>query len=361
VRSMLQNILGKERADRALLDFRQKYGVELHEDMEADAKLINYAERLLTGAVGGASARILVASMAKKEEEISLDEVYDILRETQQIVSINRELKKKSDALRLATAQLKATNEKLKQLDYLKDEFISTVTHEMRTPITAIRAFSEILHDSPELEEPDRQKFLNTIIKETQRMERLINQVLDLERFDSGKQKLHWEPVRIQDILHEAAASVQQLVNEKGIRLDLDLQADLPVVQADRDRLIQVVLNLLSNAIKYCPPQQGQIIITAYYVDGEVKVRVWDNGGGIAPENQPYIFDKFYQVRDQTRKKPKGSGLGLAISKKIIEHHAGSIWVESSAEKGTRFTFSLPVAPIKQHGDQLQDAYKTQS
>lgn len=316
VRSMLQNILGKEKTERALLEFSQKYRVALQEDMEADAKLINYAEKLLTGAVGGASARILVASMAKKEEEISMEEVYDILRETQQIVSINQELQRKSEALRNATDQLKATNQKLKQLDHLKDEFISTVTHELRTPITAIRAFSEILHDTPALDEPERLKFLNTIIKETERMERLINQVLDLELFDSGKQKLHWEPTRIQDILYEAVTSVQQLLNEKSIRLETDLQAEMPVIRADRDRLIQVVLNLLSNAIKYCNPQQGHIMASAYYVDGEVKVKVWNNGVGIAPENQPFIFDKFYQVRDKTRKKPKGSGLGLAISKK---------------------------------------------
>lgn len=361
VRSMLQNILGKEKAERALLEFKRKYQVELLENMEADAKLINYAEKLLTGAVGGASARILVSSIAKKEEEISLDEVYNILRETQQIVTINRELKRKSEALRIATEQLQATNQKLKQLDHLKDEFISTVTHEMRTPLTAIRAFSEILHDAPELEEEERLKFLNTIIKETERMDRLINQVLDLERFESGKQKLLLEPTNLQEVIQDAVASVQQLLNEKGISLEIDLQTDLPVLLADRDRLMQVLLNLLSNAIKFCPAKQGYILVSAYYIDRDVKVKVWDNGPGIEPENQPYIFDKFYQVRNQTRKKPKGSGLGLAISRKIIEHHGGNIWVESLPGKGTKFSFSLPLTSLNQYGEHLPDAYKTQS
>ena len=361
VRGMLQNILGKDKAERALHDFKRKYGVELEENMEADAKLINYAERLLTGAVGGASARILVSSIAKNEEEISLEEVYHILRETQQIVSINRELKKKTEALRVATEQLQTTNQKLKQLDHLKDEFISTVTHEMRTPITSIRAFSEILHDSDELGEADRLKFLTTIIKETERMERLINQVLDLERFDSGKQKLLLDTISLPEVIQESIASVQQLVVEKGIKLELDLQKGLPLLYADRDRITQVVLNLLSNAIKFCHPQQGQILISAYYIDGEVKVKVWDNGPGIEPENQPFIFDKFYQVRNQTRKKPKGSGLGLAISKKIIEHHGGKIWMDSAPAMGTKFSFSLPLSPLRQHEDPVPDAYKTQS
>jgi signal transduction histidine kinase/Na+/proline symporter len=343
VRHMLQTILGKEKTDRALQEFTHKYRVELDERQQADAKLINYAEKLLTGAVGGASARILVASIAKKEEEISLDEVYTILQETQQIVSINRELKRKTEALRQATEQLQATNQKLKQLDHLKDEFISTVTHEMRTPLTAIRAFSEILHDSPELEEEERLHFLNTIIKETERMDRLINQVLDLERFESGKQKLQLEPLDMGALIQEALGLVAQVVKEKGIALEADLPQELPPLQADRDRLLQVLLNLLSNAIKFCQPQQGRIRVSAYYVDGDIKVKVWDNGPGIAPENQAFIFDKFYQVRNQTLKKPKGSGLGLAISKQIIEHHGGKIWVESSPEKGTKFSFLLPV------------------
>lgn len=351
LRNLLNNLLGSKKTELALEEFSSKYNTKLEEG-PADGKLINYSEKILAGAIGAASARIMVSSVVQKEEEISREDVFNILRETRQIISINRELQQKTEALRLASQQLQSSNAKLQRLDSQKDEFISTVTHEMRTPITSIRAFSEILYDNPELNEEERLHFLDTIIRETERMGRLIDQVLDLEKFESGKQKLYQRPLNINAVIQESIDSVQQLIREKGIQLRAELQPDLPLTLGDPDRLVQVVLNLLSNAIKFCQPEEGKISITSYYIDGEIKVNVADNGRGIEAGSEELIFDKFYQVKNQTTKKPTGSGLGLAISKKIIEHHNGSIWAESQPGKGAKISFLLPVVKTTTYDEQ---------
>jgi Na+/proline symporter/nitrogen-specific signal transduction histidine kinase len=345
---LLINLLGEEKTSKALAEFSLRYKTALTEG-PADARLINYSEKMLAGAIGAAPARIMLASVSKQEEEISRQEVFDILQETKQVISINKELQRKTEALRKASEQLRQTNARLKELDHQKDEFISTVTHEMRTPLTSIRAFSEILHDNPELDETERLQFLNTIIKETERMNRLISQVLDLEKFESGKQKLYVVPLQINELIRESIDSVSQLMREKGINLQLGLQKELPQTLGDRDRLMQVLLNLLSNAIKFCPPQEGKITISSYYLDGDIKVNISDNGHGIEAGSEEFIFDKFFQVKNQTSKKPVGSGLGLAISKQIIEHHKGRIWAENTPGQGTRFSFVLPLVNMHNH------------
>jgi signal transduction histidine kinase len=149
--------------------------------MTADAGLVQFAETELAGAIGGASARIMVASTVK-EEALTIDEVRTMLDEASQVIAYSHELEKKSREVMAATAELRAANQRLTELDRLKDDFVSTVTHELRTPLTSIRAFSEILHDNPDLPADERQKFLNIIIQESERLTRLINQVLDLAK-----------------------------------------------------------------------------------------------------------------------------------------------------------------------------------
>jgi Na+/proline symporter/signal transduction histidine kinase len=342
IKSLLVNFLGEKKAEVAMKAYKRKYPEPEDETGKADPKLVTYAEKLLSGVIGSSSARIMVSSVVK-EEEISIDEVLNILKESQQLISINNELRRKSMELRRATEQLRSANERLKQLDELKDEFLSTVTHELRTPLTSIRALSEILYDNPEMEREDQEHFLQTIVKESERLTRLITQVLDLERFESGKQKLNLAPVQIEEVVRESVEALDQLVQEKNIDLVVDVQHNLPAINGDRDRLIQVLVNLISNAIKFCNPEHGRIIVSGYYIDGDIKVNVVDNGKGIDPEFHKQIFDKFYQAQNQNIRKPEGSGLGLAISKKIIESHQGRIWVESELGKGSKFSFVLPV------------------
>ncbi|MFP4505282.1 MAG: ATP-binding protein [Cyclobacteriaceae bacterium] len=342
IRQLLYKFLGKTDVDAAFSEFGKRHNINWKVTEQADFRIVNFAEKLLAGAIGTASARVMLATVVK-EEDITYDDVFNILKESRELMSANRDLRKKSRELQVASSKLRSANLQLKKLDRLKDEFISTVTHEMRTPITSIRAFSEILADNPELENDEKGHFLQTIIKETERMERLISQVLDLEKFESGKQKLNLEKVQINQVIQEALDTVSQLIREKNIQMKADLHPELPLLEADYDRLVQVMLNLLSNAIKYCDGDSGKIIVTSYYLDGDIKVNVADNGKGIPEDSKHMIFEGFFQATNQNFKKPKGSGLGLTISKKIIEHHHGEIWVESELGKGAKFSFTLPL------------------
>jgi Na+/proline symporter/signal transduction histidine kinase len=337
LKALLVNFLGHSKTTDALQEFEIMTGKSLEIKGTANSELVNYSERLLSGVIGTASARIMVASVVK-EEEISMEEVLGILRETQELKFLNLQLKQKSKELTRASHKLQKLNETLRLNDMLKDEFISTVTHEMKTPLTSIRAFSEILLDE-DLPEEDRKKFLDIIIQETGRMTRLIDQVLDLERFDSGRQKLNLEPTDMKILLLQACESLLQVFKEKNIAFDVDLQFESVELIVDEDRIKQVVLNLLSNASKFA---KSITQIKATVDEGNLRVEVSDDGKGVPSEEVPYIFDKFFQAKNQTSKKPVGSGLGLAISKKIIEYHGGTIGVDRRGDF-TCFSFSLPL------------------
>lgn len=339
VQALLARFLGKERATFALQSYRRRH--RLPDSSEADYGTVNHARRLLAGVIGSASAHVLVTSVVR-EETLVLDDLFEILNESQQLVYANQRLQQKSEELEKVGRQLRRANQALQKVDHLKDEFISTVTHEMRTPITSIRAFSEILQDHPKLSAQEKDHFLSTIIKEADRMERLITQVLDLEKFESGKQTLRIEPVALDEVIRDTLDSVSQVIKERNIRLRVDISPHLPPVAADADRLTQVVLNLVSNAIKFCDARDGSIRISSYLIDGQVKVNVIDNGPGVPPESRAMIFEGFFQAPHQTTKKPVGSGLGLTISKKIVEYHRGRLWVESEAGQGAKFSFTLP-------------------
>ncbi|MET3129642.1 Na+/proline symporter/signal transduction histidine kinase [Arcicella rosea] len=341
IQLLLSNFLGEKRAEKILKLYAQKHKIRLTSEI-AEPQMVSYVEKLLAGIVGTASARIMISSVSK-EEKISTEEVISILKSSQSLLSANKELKRKSVALEKATTELKEANEILQKTDKLKDDFLSTVAHEIRTPLTSIRALSEIVFDNPEMDLSEREHFLGTVVKESDRLSRLINQVLDLEKYESGKQKLILEDVDIQEVVKDSIDALYQQAKEKEIKVIFMPDRFTPRFEADRDKLIQVVVNLLSNAIKYCEPQKGEIILATHYAEGCVYTSVHDNGVGIDKNFQRLIFDKFFQAEDQTIKKPKGSGLGLAISKKIIALHNGQIWVESQVGKGSKFTFSIPV------------------
>ena len=295
----------------------------------------------LAGAIGGASARIMVASVVS-EETLTIDEVRDILDEASQVVVYSHRLEQKSHELEAATAELRAANERLKELDRLKDDFVSTVTHELRTPLTSIRAFTEILLDDPEVELEQRKKFLGIITRETERLTRLINQVLDLAKIESGRAEWSEAAVDVRDVISDTLAAMGQVFNEKNIEVTARLPEKVSPVTADLDRMIQVMLNLLSNAAKFCDAAHGRVEIALTEGNGNLRVDVRDNGRGISPEHQGEIFDKFHQVGDTLTDKPHGSGLGLHISRQIIEHFGGRLWVESDLGRGACFSFTVP-------------------
>ncbi len=183
--TLLGRFLGQRRAHDAFAAYASRSGVRSAKELKPDAKLIHFAETLLAGAIGAGSAHVVVASIIQ-EEPLGIDKVMNILDETSQALAYSRQLEQKSRELEVATAELRSANQRLQELDRLKDDFVSTVTHELRTPLTSIRAFSEILHDNPALELAQREKFLTIITRESERLTRLINQVLDLAKIESG-------------------------------------------------------------------------------------------------------------------------------------------------------------------------------
>lgn len=334
--------LGPERARMIFVRYARSRGETL-ETLHADTHLVHFAEAQLAGAIGSSSARVMVASVVE-EEPLGLDEVMNILDEASQVRAYSHELEEKSRELTRATAELRAANEQLRQLDRMKDDFISTVTHELRTPLTSIRAFSEMLLDDPRIDLNDRRRFLGIIVGETERLSRLINQILDLAKLESGRADWTSVEVDLAQVIHETCASLSQLYKERGVALHLEIAEPLPIVMADHDRLTQVMINLLSNAVKFVPPETGRVRVVAERVSGAVRVMVADNGPGIRPEDREVIFEKFRQGgQDVLTEKPQGTGLGLPISRQIIEYFGGRLWLESPEEGGAIFVFTLPV------------------
>ncbi|MCK6405993.1 MAG: sensor histidine kinase [Rhodocyclaceae bacterium] len=340
--ALVGRFLGPARAETAFAAYARRHQLVDIGRAEADADLVHYAESLLAGAIGSASARAMVASVAK-EEPLSLAEVMNILDEASQLRTYSRELERKSKELEAATAELKAANDRLLELDRLKDDFMASVSHELRTPLTSIRAFSEILRDDPKTALQDRERFLGIIVSETERLTRLVNQILDMAKIESGNAEWLVEDVDLRAVVEQSVAATSQLFRDRDVALTLDLADALPVLRADRDRMMQVVINLLSNAVKFAPPVAGRVDVRLWHGDGQLHVSVTDNGPGIRAEDQKVIFERFRQGGDAMTSKPTGTGLGLPISRKIVEYFGGRLWVESTPGQGASFIFSLPL------------------
>jgi Na+/proline symporter/nitrogen-specific signal transduction histidine kinase len=344
LQGLLARFLGAERAASAIADYARRRGVGSPERLPEDAGLVQFAETALAGAIGGASARILVAAVLK-EEALSVDEVRTMLDEASQVIAYSHELQRKSRELEAATAELRAANERLRELDRLKDDFVSTVTHELRTPLTSIRAFAEILHDNPDLDPSEQRRFLTIVLQESERLSRLINQVLDLAKLEAGRAEWRVTDVDVAAVIDDCVTATSQLFRDKDVAIATTLRAGVPPVRADRDRLVQVLLNLLSNAVKFVAPGEGRVGIELSAARGEVLCAVTDNGPGIRAEDQPLIFEKFRQGGDAMTDRPPGTGLGLPISRQIVEHLGGRRWVSSEPGRGATFVFALPAAP----------------
>jgi Na+/proline symporter/nitrogen-specific signal transduction histidine kinase len=341
--ALLARFVGVANADAAFRDYASLRGSRWPEEPpHADAELVHYVETKLAGAIGGASARVMMAS-ATREEAMTLEEVRELVDEASEVVLYSHMLQQKSHDLEVATEELRTANERLKELDHLKDDFVSTVSHELRTPLTSIRAFSEILREDPEMEVAQRERFLDIIVKETERLSRLINDVLDLSKIESGRAEWNVSEVDVKLVIEDVLAGLNQALRDKNIQIEKNLAGNVPCIQVDRDRLVQVLLNLLSNAVKFCRRQEGRIQVDLSEADGFVRVDVRDNGPGIRPEDQMIIFEKFRQVGDTLTDKPQGTGLGLPISRHIIEHFGGRLWVDSRPGEGACFSFVLPI------------------
>jgi len=342
IKNVLIRFLGDKHATRALKIFFTKYKLPLDTQL-ADARLINFSEKLLTGSIGSASAKILIASVVK-EEEISLVEVLRILEESKDNIVSNKILLEKSDELSQLSSKLKEANEELVVKDKQKDDFLDTVAHELKTPITGIRAATELLmDDEDEMPKNIKKQFLTNILQDSDRLGRLINNILDFEKLETGRLSLDMSYLDIQETFKKAVANTKHIAARRGIKISLKNVHSF-MLNYDEDRILQVLYNLISNAIKFCKPKSGLIEIDYKLGNGVLEISVRDNGKGILEEDIEFVFDKFYQSQHQNTIKPEGSGLGLAITKQIIEKHTGKIWADKSIKTGAKFVFTLPIS-----------------
>ncbi|UCD65713.1 MAG: histidine kinase, partial [Deltaproteobacteria bacterium] len=304
LKDLVARFIGPRESERAFASYSSSHKIDFSKDMQADAELVEFVERLLSGAIGAASARVMVSSVVEGEE-ISPEGIMKIIDETSQVLEYSHQLEEKSIELEAATKELQEANKRLKELDRLKDEFVSTVSHELRTPLTSVRAFSEILHDNADMGQEERQKYLDIMVKETERLTRLINEVLDLAKIESGRADWYMENIDLTEVLREAVVSTSQLFREKSVAI-VEMLPTFPIqIFADRDRIIQVVINLLSNAAKFSPSEEGVVTVRLYFKEREIRVEVADNGPGIHPDEQQKIFEKFKQITDLRNGKPK--------------------------------------------------------
>lgn len=314
------------------------------------------ADERLPGEIGdlcrqfNAMVRSLQELMQTEQlRQVEMDEAYRTLEQ---------QVRTRTAALAAKARELEEANQRLTEMDRLKTAFLSSVSHELRTPLTAVLGFAKLIRRDfsrsfiPASDENPRQTELATritrncdiIISEGERLTRLINDVLDLAKIESGRMSWHDEQIALDELINAATATFKTRAAEQGVALVLDIQHDLPPVLADKDRLTQVLLNLLDNAFKFTAT--GEVRVTASAKAGLVEIAVRDTGAGIPPEELPLIFDKFHQTtrRDTLRDKPPGTGLGLAICRQILAHYGGGIRAESKPGQGTTMTIALPSA-----------------
>jgi signal transduction histidine kinase len=239
----------------------------------------------------------------------------------------------------LAAAFNRMTGE-LGDLERLRRDLVANVSHELKTPIAAIRAHLENLLDGVERPDPET---LQVMLTQSERLGRLVEQLLDLSKLESGEVPLHREPVRLQPLVSQVVSEIQVARPDRGVRLESDIPDELPTVQADRERVHQVLFNLVENAVRFTPPG-GAVTVSAHGDNGAVEISVSDTGVGIPPEHLPRLFDRFYRVDSARSRGDGGTGIGLAIARSVVEAHGGHIRAESELGRGSVFIFDLPTS-----------------
>jgi signal transduction histidine kinase len=242
----------------------------------------------------------------------------------------------------LRTAELEEANRRLQELDRLKSDFVSTVSHELRTPLTSIRSLSESLLLARDMPRDRQEQLLDIIAQESQRLSRMINQLLDLSRIEAGKMEWRLESLDLDEAVHHAVQANLALFTAKGVNLSERLRARGGRVMGDRDQIIQVLTNLLSNAAKFTAAG-GRVEIRTFLEHPRAIVEVEDSGKGIPADQLEAVFDRFRQVGDTLTAKPEGAGLGLPISREIVHAHGGGLTVRSRPGQGSCFRVSLPL------------------
>lgn len=337
IQKILVRFLGEEKTKQALKIFNLKYNITDENDT-ADSRFIKFSENLLSGRIGTASAKILIEGVTQ-EDKISLPEVLKILEESKENISLNKQLTEQSQQLRVLSENLQNANENLVIKDQQKDEFLDSVAHELRTPITAIRATSEILMDDDEMPTEIRKDFLENIISESDRLAEIINDILYLDKLEAGTVPLNIERKSIIETYKKAVKPLVHLFEQKNLHHSQVNLLENEFYDFDEMKMIQVFQNILGNALKFT--NEGGMIQSKFQEkDGLLKISIFNTGKSIPEEDLEYIFEKFYQSKNQNLRKPIGSGLGLAICKKILNAHGGNIQAKNK-EIGVTFEIFL--------------------
>jgi signal transduction histidine kinase len=227
------------------------------------------------------------------------------------------------------------------QLERMKDEFVLTASHELRSPLTSVQGFAELLLLERDKLDPKQAETVEVILDNTRHLVRLLNDLLDLARSDAGRLTIKPVPTEPTSLIEDAVRTMRAQLDSRGQTLDLEAEADLPPIEADRDRIRQVLVNLLTNANEYCPQGAG-IEVKARRAGADVEIDVTDDGPGIPEEQLAHIFERFSRGDAGETQRVGGTGLGLAISKSLVELHGGTIEAESTPGEGSTFRIHLP-------------------
>jgi len=300
------------------------------------------------------TSREALKKLVHKRTNSLVSTLDDLLREIAErkqaqetVHRLNQELERR---VKERTRELETAYEDLKQIDRLKDDFLSTVSHEFRTPLTSIMSFSEILLNFPDESIETKREFHSIIYSESRRLGRLINDLLDLSKIEAGKMEWRWQQVDPARMVDTALQSVRGILAQKGLRLERDVAPALPLFYGDPDRILRVLINLLSNAVKFTPAG-GCVKVRAVREETarsgspgpHIRFSVEDSGQGIRPEDRERIFERFAQCSPEPAGKPEGTGLGLSICRRIVSAHRGHVWVESVLGQGSVFHVTFPL------------------
>ena len=334
---MAQRILGAAEAQgffRAQAQLQEK-----HDGLpEPTPRFVQALERELAASVGAATAHAMVAQLVGGAS-VSVQDLLAVADESAQMLEYSSQLEIKSRALTDTAAKLRSANDKLTQLSHQKDSFLSQISHELRTPMTSIRAFSEILRDAEGLGPEEKTRYASIIHSETIRLTRLLDDLLDLSVLENGEVSLNRQRGVLRDVLDQAVTTARA-ANTRVIKIDRESAGEDIVLDTDLDRLVQVFINLITNAQKYCVADDPQLSIRAHQRGWRIIVDLIDNGAGIDAASQALIFEKFSRLPGQGG---EGAGLGLAICREIIKRLEGDISYLTDVS-GTGFRVELPIA-----------------
>jgi signal transduction histidine kinase len=334
---MAQRILGPGSAQeffRAEADRQGKEGFL----PDTTPEFIDRLERRLAGSVGAATAHAMIGQIIGGAA-VSVEDLMAVANETAQIMEYSSQLQEKSEELSRTARALAEANEKLTQISIQKDAFLSQISHELRTPMTSIRAFSEILMEPDGLPDELRTRYARIIHDEAIRLTRLLDDLLDLSVLEHGAVQLQESAATLRELIDRAILASNSIAPEREFAIERDPPAEAVTVMTDTGRLTQVLINLVSNARKYCDAAHPRLRIAVRAQGEAVEVDVVDNGSGIPRESQALIFEKFARLTDTTR--AGGAGLGLAICREIMGKLGGTI-IYVPGQGGAAFRLRFP-------------------